>query len=693
MLKSLLILLLLLSTSAQALTESEGQTESGAFYRFAVPDGWTAADGLAIWNHGFSFSPIEQNDDLGPLVDIQLEQGYAVAASSYSVPGWATFNTVQDVRQMVTEFTEQFAKPESIIVTGGSLGGIVTAQVVEQAGLDNVDGALSACGVTLGSRVWEAALDVRLIYEQVCAGVPGAQIGGAATGLGEWVPPEVTENENFETLLASILGLQINACTGIAFPAALRDPKDQERLDRILELTGLPNEDFFVTVMAYATFMLADLTFDPKKLDGGIGVGNIGVDYGDDEVNASIRRVQADPVAQHWLKHQYLPTGRVGDTKVLAIHTDKDGLVIVQNMRDWAAQLPADQISTAVVVEDVASHCGFSDAELLGSWESLRSWVAGGPQPDAAAQQAACEQAVDTETASGPCRIDPDFVIAPTSDKLSPRPPAYVAGAEISGSWWNEARGGEGFLIQALDSGRAVVYWFTYPESTAQNLDEKQIWMLGEGAIEGDTIVIEDVIRTGGARFGDAFNSDDLSITDWGMWRFSFSGCDAGVMSYTGPAGFDEGRNTTARLSRLAGNDCNAADKAASAGFSATWYAPTRSGEGFLVEELADGATVIYWFTYDDQGNQVWMQGTGNIVDNVAVFDAVIMTEGAAFGADFNPQDIQINSFGSITMTLDDDCRTAVMEWSTADPRFVTVSNRQTVERLSSPAGESCESR
>ena len=101
----------------------------------------------------------------------------------------------------------------------------------------------------------------------------------------------------------------------------------------------------------------------------------------------------------------------------------------------------------------------------------------------------------------------------------------------------------------------------------------------------------------------------------------------------------------------------------------------------------------IYWFTYDDQGNQVWMQGTGNIVDNVAVFDEVIMTEGAAFGADFKPQDIQINSFGSITMTLDDDCRTAVMEWSTADPRFVTVSNRQTVERLSSPAGESCESR
>jgi hypothetical protein len=33
-------------------------------------------------------------------------------------------------------------------------------------------------------------------------------------------------------------------------------------------------------------------------------------------------------------------------------------------------------------------------------------------------------------------------------------------------------------------------------------------------------------------------------------------------------------------------------------GVSGSWYTPSRSGEGFFIEALADGEVLIYWFTY-----------------------------------------------------------------------------------------------
>ena len=33
----------------------------------------------------------------------------------------------------------------------------------------------------------------------------------------------------------------------------------------------------------------------------------------------------------------------------------------------------------------------------------------------------------------------------------------------FSGSWFDPARAGEGFVVQILDDGRALVTWFTYP--------------------------------------------------------------------------------------------------------------------------------------------------------------------------------------------------------------------------------------
>src|SRR5262245_65094862 len=66
-----------------------------AYYRIVKPDVWNG--GLVIWNHGFTLNPPAPVTDMGPLSAVQLGEGYAVAASSYRMRGWALFKTDDDI--------------------------------------------------------------------------------------------------------------------------------------------------------------------------------------------------------------------------------------------------------------------------------------------------------------------------------------------------------------------------------------------------------------------------------------------------------------------------------------------------------------------------------------------------------------------------------------------------------------------
>ena len=409
LLLSTIAVLAWLPGSLSAQTESTGTTPGGATYSFLVPDGWAPSDGLLIWNHGYDYEFLPEPPTPGPLTALALEQGYAVAASSYSLPGWALFSTEQDLRELWEEFVRQFGTPDPVLVYGGSLGGLVTAQTIERAGIEHLEGALIACGATAGSRVWDGAADLRLIYDWVCKDVPGAQLPGGLGGL----PLSPESNPVF-------VQASVNLCTGIDLPPELRTSGQKERLERILELAQIP-EEFFVIDMAYATYALTELIRDPRKMNGAEPLGNVGVVYPDPELDAGIERVASDPVARQRLLEFYTPSGAVGDAKIVSIHTDKDGLVVVENQTEYASFVPADNLATAVVVEDEPSHCGFSDAEVLVAWESLRSWVDGGEKPTATDLQAACQAAAGDEF-PGPCRYDPTFVPPPFEERILPRP-------------------------------------------------------------------------------------------------------------------------------------------------------------------------------------------------------------------------------------------------------------------------------
>lgn len=398
---------LLVSVPVLAIAGSEitGSTDGGAFYKIVVPDHWNGD--LVIWNHGFSLAPPAPVTDLGPLAELQLSERYAVAASSYQQAGWALFKTKNDLQNLVGVFKEKFGTPNKVFLTGGSLGGLVTVAAIEDAHIGNVAGAFPFCGAVAGSRNWDAALDLRLVYDAVCADMPGAAIPGGAEGL----PPHASFTQ-------TNLGLAVHACTGILAPPAYRTPAQKEHLKKILDTLLIP-ENFLLTDMGYATFGMSDLVHDPRKLSGKIGTGNVGVDYDDPAINALIERVSPNPGAANRLGKNYTPTGKVGKTKIVSLHTDKDGLVVVENEGEYAMKVPERNLTTAIVVEGAPTHCGFTQAELVAGWESLRGWVGGAPQPTAAGIQATC--LAISPPFSGPCRIDPDFDILDMDWRIRPR--------------------------------------------------------------------------------------------------------------------------------------------------------------------------------------------------------------------------------------------------------------------------------
>jgi len=116
-----------------------------------------------------------------------------------------------------------------------------------------------------------------------------------------------------------------------------------------------------------------------------------------------------------------------------------------------------------------------------------------------------------------------------------------------SGSWFNPARDGHGLVLEITDGGSsqlALVSWYHY----AADGSGEQIWLTGVGPVVGDTAIIEMVI-TEGAVFGEGFNADDVTRTNWGQVRIKFDSCTSATLEYDSLVeGFGSGSEPLSRL-------------------------------------------------------------------------------------------------------------------------------------------------
>lgn len=389
------------------ISEYQGQTDSGAYYTIAVPENWQPQNGLVIWNHGYqgyTKTEPQPSPSLGPLEDTVLAQGYAMAASSFSQTGWAVFNSHIDNQQLYAKFLELVGQPQRIFIQGASMGGIVSMRDLEAGLIPEVEGAFLMCGAVAGAENWINAFDLRMVYEAVCNAVSGAELPTES-----WFeqPGLVTGELDFLDSLERCTGLISSELVGGDLGVLLRSSEQNARLNKILELTQT-ELDFLLLDLGYAVFEIPNLVNDPTKLNGLLPFSNAGVDYGDETINSSIQRSAALPSSRQLFLQNYTPGGNIGATRVVSIHTSRDGLVGVENQRVLANLIAANQLTTAVVVEEEASHCGFSTAEGLAAWDGLQSWVAGGLQPTVQSIQDNCQS---NKNDAEQCRYDPGFTI------------------------------------------------------------------------------------------------------------------------------------------------------------------------------------------------------------------------------------------------------------------------------------------
>lgn len=163
---------------------------------------------------------------------------------------------------------------------------------------------------------------------------------------------------------------------------------------------------------------------------------------------------------------------------------------------------------------------------------------------------------------------------------------AFIARAQISGSWFDLLHNGEGFLIEILGPDRALVYWFTY--DSAGN----QVWIVGVGPIFDDRIIIPEAIITSGGFFGPGFDPDTVVRAEWGVLEFIFHDCGSATFNYIGPPGFGSGTQNLVRITELQRLGCSD-DRRFLLGFTPFPYTTMADGPEAAWEIIENNADIV----------------------------------------------------------------------------------------------------
>jgi hypothetical protein len=244
-------------------------------------------------------------------------------------------------------------------------------------------------------------------------------------------------------------------------------------------------------------------------------------------------------------------------------------------------------------------------------------------------------------------------------------PPPYVLNDGHSGLFFDPDRNGEGFMLDMLPDGRGLMFWFTYA-------DGAPMWLLAIGPVNGNRVELQDVYVTEGARFGEDFDLDDVQLTRWGSMVFEFDDCDSGQVHYSSELGFGSGSFPLQRLANIAGIRCGVTQGTVPNGFSGGFFNPMRNGEGLQVHVTdLDGirTPVVYWPTYDVDGNQLWLYGLGELDGDSIVIEDVLQFDGANFGDLFNSNDVMSSRWGRVRIDYEG-CDRITIDYEAASPAY-----------------------
>ena len=390
-----------------------GALADGATYLIQCPAGaWNGT--LYLYSHGY-VTPGAANpaEDAGDPVTASwmLAHGYALAGSSYATTGWAIEQALPDQISTLNAFDQSYGKPKTTVAWGHSLGGIITAGLLQDYP-SRFDAALPMCGVLSGGvATWNTALDGAFAFQKLID--PSVQI------------VDITNpTANLDSAEAALTAAQATAQgrARLALVAALADTPGW-----FTPLSPEPAATDYTAQEQNQSLWDAEVTFpfifafraDLEAKAGGNPSWNTGVNYFSDlskstdasEVKAlyrsaglslgqdvqtlnSSKRISADPKAVGWLARNIAFDGDIS-VPVLTMHTTGDGLVVPENEQAYRAVV--DRAGHGALLRQIfvdrAGHCAFTPAETITAVQTLENRLSTGqwnvPAPAAMNAEAA----------------------------------------------------------------------------------------------------------------------------------------------------------------------------------------------------------------------------------------------------------------------------------------------------------------
>jgi pimeloyl-ACP methyl ester carboxylesterase len=421
-----------------SVTTVTGTLKDGATWEIQCPAGtWNGT--LFLYSHGYVV-PGTNNpaQDVGDPVTgaWMLGHGFALAGSSYATTGWAIQQALPDQIGTLDVFGSTYGAPAQTVAWGHSLGGIITAGLIQQYPT-RFSAALPMCGVLSGGvATWNTALDAAFAFQQlidpsvqvVNITNPGANLTAVETA---GAAAQKTAQGRARLALSAALADTPGWFTPLSPEPAATNYTAQEA-----------NQYLWGSQVDYpfAFALRAELEFRA----GGNVSWNTGVNYAAQlsksadaaEVAALYKaaglslsadldtlndapRISADPTAVQYLVQNITFNGKIG-VPVLTMHTTGDGLVVPEN--EQAYDSVVDNADNASLLHQIfvhrAGHCAFTPAETItavkallhrlstGRWD-LPSLTPGGLNRRAA-------------------KLGPSFNIFVVNGKVVPTPPMFV---------------------------------------------------------------------------------------------------------------------------------------------------------------------------------------------------------------------------------------------------------------------------
>jgi pimeloyl-ACP methyl ester carboxylesterase len=404
-----------------------------AAYVIEVPARWNGT--LFLYSHGYvapgAANPASAAPDRA-VAQWLLDAGYALAGSAYSSTGWAIEDALKDQVALLDHFAQTVGQPKRVIAIGASLGGIITAGLVQDYP-SRFAGAIPLCGVLAGGvAAWNTGLDGAYAFKTLIAPSSNLQLVHIAD------PAANLALAN--SLIAPALQTPIGRAR-IALMAALSDlpgwflPTSPPPAPTDYEAMAAAQAQWEARIdLGFAFSNRAEL----EQRAGGNPSWNVGVDYArqlgfsadDAEVVALYRAagldlaadlralnagatIRPDPHAVAYLERNVSFDGNLS-VPVLTMHTTADGLVVPQDETAYAdvVRSAGKQDMLRQVFVQRAGHCAFTSAEVITLIQAMLTRLDIGRWPDAVLTPAALNASA-LRLGSGPNTFGGLFAAAP----------------------------------------------------------------------------------------------------------------------------------------------------------------------------------------------------------------------------------------------------------------------------------------